>query len=97
MLLKRIFSRLIVCFLGRKYGQTNQKRGQKSIFSTFFFHIRNLLQKLHKPTKFQKNRIKIRFACVYHLEHLTSILIKFFKFYNFFVLKYVTVIISVFG
>ena len=30
------------------------KKGSKIDFFKFFFHIRNLLQKLHKPTKFWK-------------------------------------------
>jgi hypothetical protein len=42
------------------------------IFRRIFLHIRNLYQKLHILTKFQKNRIRMHKTRVYRWEHLSK-------------------------
>ena len=39
----------------KKIMSKNRGNGLKFFFSIFFDHFRNLRQKLHNPTKFQKN------------------------------------------
>ena len=71
---KNFFSTYRVVFRSKIMVKKSTK-WSKMTFRRFFLHICNLHQKLHKPRKFQKNRMSITKTRVYRWEHLIYFLL----------------------